>query len=228
MSKCEHCIIKQANELKHLTQPELQLLTKEKERISLQKGESLMYEGAPTNGVYCIHSGKCKLTKLGNNGKEQIIKFIKKGDLIGHRSVLSNEAVALNVIALEDTQACFIPKYTVLEVFRKNYNFSQHLIKNISMQLDEANCHISDMAQKSVKSRLADLILNLEELFGTLKNGFIDIKLTREEIGNTIGTATESAIRLLSDLKKKNIIELQAKQIKIIDPEALKNISDEI
>ncbi len=167
MSICENCAVKQDNELTHLTRSELELLTKNKYHISLKKGETLMLEGMPTNGLYCIHSGKCKVTKIGSNGKEQIIKFIRKGDLIGHRSMLSGEAVALNVIALEEMSACFMPKETVLEVFRNNMNFSQRLIQNISHQLDEANSAISNMAQKSVKSRLAGFILDLEELFGT-------------------------------------------------------------
>lgn len=225
MSKCEQCIIKQSNELKHLTQPELQLLSKSKDHIVINKGEHLMTEGSPINGVYCVRSGKCKVTKLGVTGKEQIIKFIKKGDLIGHRSILSNELVSLSVIALEETRVCLLPKYAVLKIFRNNYVFSQRLIKNISHQLNEANCHISEMAQKSVKARLADLILKLDELFGTLQDGFIDIKLTREEIANTIGTATESAIRLLSSFKKEKIVELQAKHIKILDKRALLKIA---
>lgn len=226
MSKCEQCIIKQANELKHLTQPELQLLTRNKGHIIVNKGEHLMMEGAPINGVYCVRSGKCKVTKLGVNGKEHIIKFIKKGDLIGHRSILSNELVSLSVIALEETHVCFLPKHAVLKIFKSNYVFSQQLIQNISQQLNQANCHISHMAQKSVKGRLADLILKLDELFGTLQDGFIDIKLTREEIANTIGTATESAIRLLSELRKKDIIELEAKRIKILNKKALIDIAN--
>ncbi|MBS9767448.1 MAG: Crp/Fnr family transcriptional regulator [Flavobacteriaceae bacterium] len=226
MSNCKNCIVKQSNELNDLTHSELELFTENKYHISLKKGETLMLEGMPTNGLYCIHSGKCKVTKIGSNGKEQIIKFIRKGDLIGHRSMLSGEAVGLNVIALEETQTCFMPKETVLEVFRNNMAFSQRLIQNISQQLNEANQTISNMAQKSVKSRLAGFILDLEELFGTLEDGFIDIKLTREEIGSTIGTATESAIRLISEFRKKNIIELKSKQFKILDKEALQEISD--
>ncbi len=225
MPKCESCIIKQENELNSLTRPELESVTKSKNHFSLKKGDSLMIEGMPTNGLYCIHSGKCKVTKVGNNGKEQIIKFINKGDLIGHRSILSGETSSLNVIALEETEVCFMPKSTVLNMFRRNTLFSQKLIKNISHQLEEANCAISNMAQKSVKSRLADFILKLEESFGTLEDGYIDIKLTREEIGSTIGTATESAIRLISELRKKNIIELKSKQFKILDRDALVKIS---
>ena len=81
------------------------------------------------------------------------------------------------------------------------------------------------MAQKPVKDRLALTLLNLEEVFGTDKEDCIDIVLTREEIANTIGTATESAIRLLSNLKKDGVIDLVGKKIKILNKPVLKNLS---
>ena len=99
-------------------------------------------------------------------------------------------------------------------------------MKNISHQLNEANTSISKMAQKSVKERLAETILALEQIFGIDINGFINVLLTREEIANTIGTATESAIRLLSTFKKEELIELKGKYIKTLNHNKLKNISE--
>lgn len=185
-----------------------------------------MTEGSAINGLYCINQGKCKLTKLNTNGKEQIIKFIKGGDILGHRSILSDEPVGLNVTALEDMRVCFIPKGDILDVIKENSQFSLSIMKNISHQLNEANSLVSEMAQKPVKDRLATIIINLNDIFGSDSEGFIDIILTREEIANTIGTATESAIRLLSNLKKDKIIDLKGKKIKILDINSLKNISE--
>lgn len=185
-----------------------------------------MTEGNSINGLYCIKEGKCKLTKLNTNGKEQIIKFVKSGDILGHRSILSDEPVGLNVTALEDVHVCFIPKGDILESIKNNTQFSLSLMKNISQQLNEANTSISQMAQKPVKDRLAETLLELENIFGNDNEGCIDVVLTREEIANTIGTATESAIRLLSNLKKDGVIDLIGKKIKIKDRNSLKNISE--
>jgi len=185
-----------------------------------------MTEGHAINGLYCIRDGKAKMTKLNTNGKEQIIKFVKGGDILGQRSILSEELVGLNVIALEDMHVCFIPKGDILDAVKTNSNFSLSLMRNISQQLNEANTMVSQMAQKPVKDRLAENLLNLEEVFGVDNEGCIDIVLTREEIANTIGTATESAIRLLSNLRKENIIDLIGKKIKILNKIALKNLSE--
>lgn len=225
MADCSHCIIKSFNAIKTLTQEELQRFSEHKTSLMIKKGENLMTEGNAINGLYCIRDGKCKLTKLNTNGKEQIIKFIKGGDILGQRSILSDEPVGLNCTALEDMHVCFIPKGDILETIRENPQFSLNLMKNISHQLNEANTLVSQMAQKPVKDRLAETLLNLEEIFGQDNEGCIDVVLTREEIANTIGTATESAIRLLSNLKKDGIIDLIGKKIKVLNKNALKNLS---
>jgi CRP-like cAMP-binding protein len=121
---------------------------------------------------------------------------------------------------------CFIPKGDILETIKENANFSLDLMRNISQQLNDANTSISQMAQKPVKDRLAETLIYLEEIFGVDNEACIDVILTREEIANTIGTATESAIRLLSNLKKDGVIDLIGKKIKIINKSALKNISE--
>ena len=226
MSNCRQCIIKRFNALKTLTQEELEKFSDHKTTLLIKKGENLLTEGNAINGLYCIRDGKGKMTKLNTNGKEQIIKFIKGGDILGHRSILSEELVGLNAIALEDMHVCFIPKGDILDTIKENANFSLDLMRNISQQLNDANTSISQMAQKPVKDRLAETLLYLEEIFGVDNEACIDVTLTREEIANTIGTATESAIRLLSNLKKDGVIDLIGKKIKISNKNALKNISE--
>jgi CRP-like cAMP-binding protein len=226
MSNCRQCIIKRFNALKTLTQEELEKFSDHKTTLVIKKGENLLTEGSAINGLYCIRDGKGKMTKLNTNGKEQIIKFIKGGDILGHRSILSEELVGLNAIALEDMHVCFIPKGDILDTIKDNPNFSLDLMRNISQQLNDANTSISQMAQKPVRDRLAETLIYLEEIFGVDNEACIDVILTREEIANTIGTATESAIRLLSNLKKDGVIDLIGKKIKILNKNALKNISE--
>lgn len=225
MLRCNQCMIKCFNALDTLTHQELENFSDHKTSLLIKKGDLIMSEGGVINGLYCIKDGKCKLTKLGTNGKEQIIRFIKGGDILGHRSILSEEPVGLNVVALEDMHVCFIPKSDILTAIKENNQFSLKLIKNISHDLNQANNTISQMAQKPVKDRLALTLLNLDKIFGVDNEDCIDIVLTREEIANTIGTATESAIRLLSNLKKDGVIDLIGKKIKIINKPILKNIS---
>jgi len=226
MSACEHCFIKNDNEFGELVFEELEEFTRSKTTLSFKKGEAIVTEGHVMNGIYCLNTGKCKLSKLNTNGKSQIVKFLRKGNILGQRSVLSEEPSGLTITALVDMQVCFIPKTKVMAAIAKNPSFSLKLMKNISHQLNEANESISMMAQKSVKERLADVLLQLEKIFGVDAEGYIDVRLTREEIANTIGTATESAIRLLSKFKADGLLEIKGRRIKIIAKDALGHASE--
>ena len=225
-SQCEKCIIRDLNVLNSVPSNELTSIANNKTTLHIKKGEVIFSEGASLKGVYCLRNGKCKLTKLAPNGKEQIVRFIKKGELVGHRSVISNSVAHLTVTALEEMDVCFIPKNEIIQLFKKNSEFSMEITKSLAEDLDEANASIANMAQKNVRERLAESLLFFERIFGVDNEGFIAVTLTREEIANAIGTATESTIRLLSEFKKDRYITLSGKRIKLEDKVKLQHLTE--
>ena len=227
MGKCEQCIVREFSSLKALNKEELLKLADCKSTYTIKKGEPIFEEGETINGIYCIKDGVCKLTKLSANGKDQIVKLVKSGELLGQRSMISDEAANLSAVALEDMQVCFVPKKEVLDFFNGNNQFSMNVMKTICGDLKEADDHMVSMAQKSVKERLAETILFLDDNFGRNEDGTLRIQLSREELAGMIGTATESCIRLLSEFNKNNYIELIGKKIKIVDKNKLKRLSEQ-
>jgi CRP-like cAMP-binding protein len=226
MSKCEHCIVREFSTLKALTKEELLKLADCKTSQTIKKGEIIFEEGENVNGIFCVKDGVCKMTKLSPNGKDQIVKLVKKGELLGQRSMISDEPVNLTAVALEDMQVCFIPKSDVMEFFTDNNKFSLNMMRSICGDLKDADDHMVSLAQKNVKERLAETLLYLEDNFGTLPDGSLHIQLSREELAGMIGTATESCIRLLSEFNKAGYIELTGKKITIVDKAKLKRISE--
>ena len=226
MSKCEQCIIREFNSLKALTKEELIRITGCKTSKIVKKGEVLFDEGEHINGVYCIKDGVCKVSKMSDNGRDQIIHLIKKGDILGERSLINNEASNLKAIAVNDMEVCFIPKEEIIRDLENNSNFSMDILKKMASSLKNADDVIVDMAQKTVKQRLAATLLLLDSKFKKNENGSLDVNLSREDIANIIGTATESAIRLLSEFKKKKMIDLKGKEIFILDTKSLKDLSE--
>ena len=225
MNKCSQCIVRQFSSLKHLTKEELLRVSACKTSKIIKKGDFLFEEGEHINGVFCIKDGVCKVSKMSENGKNQIINLINHGNIIGERSLISNEVSNLSAIALNDMTVCFIPNDEIMRDLQMNTAFSLDVLKTMANSLKSADNLIVDMAQKSVKQRLAESLLNLKEKFGTSSQGVIDIHLSREDIANIIGTATESAIRLLSELKKKGIIEFKGKDIAILNEQELEKIA---
>ncbi|SHM82697.1 Crp/Fnr family transcriptional regulator [Polaribacter sp. KT 15] len=224
MSKCEQCIVRQFNSLKHLSKEELLRMSNCKTSKIIKKGEILFDEGEHINGVFCIKDGVCKVSKMSDNGRNHIVNLVQKGDLLGERSLISEEVSNLKAVALNDMEICFIPKDEIIRDLEKNNNFTMSVLKDMANSLKTADNLIVDMAQKTVKQRLAETLLHLETKFGINADNNINIQLSREDIANIIGTATESAIRLLSDLKKKNVIEFKGKNIKILDKIALEKM----
>lgn len=226
MSKCEQCIVRELSSLKALTKEELVRMANCKTSRIVRKGETIFTEGENINGVFCVKDGVCKMTKLSSNGRDQIVHLVKKGELLGQRSMISDEPANLSAIALEDMQVCFIPKSEMLAFFNENNRFSMNVMKTICGDLREADNFMVDMAQKTVKERLAHTLLYLEEEFGTNPDKTLKLQLSREEIASMIGTATESCIRLLSDFNKSGLIELNGKKIIIKDRSKLARMSD--
>ena len=225
MSKCEQCIVRKFSSLKALTKEELLQLSDCKTSHVIKKGEVIFNEGDTVNGIYCIKDGVCKLMKLSANGKDHIVKLVTKGELLGQRSMITEEPVNLSAVAIENMQVCFIPKSEVMGYFDKNNKFSMNVMKTICGDLKEADTHMVNLAQKTVKERLAETLLYLHDTFGTGEGNSLKVQLSRDDLASMIGTATESCIRLLSEFKKLGLIELSGKKIVLLDLSKLKKIA---
>ena len=93
-----------------LSEAEKNFLSINKGRNFYKKGQVIFYEGNHSNGLFCIHEGKVKLTKLGENGKEQVVRLSKTGDILGYRALLSSEPYHATARAIEDSEMCFLSK----------------------------------------------------------------------------------------------------------------------
>ena len=226
MSKCEQCIVRQFSSLKALNKEELLRMAECKTSYTIKKGEPIFEEGDVTNGIYCIKDGVCKLSKLSDNGKDQIVKLVKPGELLGQRSMISDEPANLSAVALEDMEVCFIPRSEVMQFFTQNNQFSMNVMRTICDDLKGADDHMVNMAQKTVRQRLAETLIYLEDTFGKNEDGSLRIQLSREELAGMIGTATESCIRILSEFNKTGLIELVGKKIAIKDLNKLKKVAE--
>ncbi len=223
---CDKCSINTGSLFRHLTLDEVNLLNYEKDFRQYKRGKILYNEGSRISGFYCIHKGIIKVFKTGFDGKEQIIRFAKPGDIIAYRSVLSNEPACTTAKVIEDCQVCFIPSDILISLVKTNSTFAFELLKLACEELGEANSFITDIAQKTVRERLAEILLLLVDDFGLDDQNYLKISLTREELANIVGTATESVIRLLSEFKSDKLVELNGRKIRILDKKGLFKISN--
>lgn len=190
-----------------------------------KKGECIFDDGEFPKGVYFITKGTIKLSKSGTFGKDQILRFIKEGDLVGYRSILSGEDFQARAEAMNDVSATFVPAAVFLKLLEQDPKISYAMLQKIAYELGESSKTITFLAQKTVRERLAEVLLLLEYKLGADQEGYIKISLTREEIANLVGTATESAIRLISEFKSDKLIQTDGRKIKIINHEKLRKLA---
>ena len=188
-----------------------------------KKGQVIFYEGNQAYGLYCVFSGRVKLYKTGVDGRQQIVRITGPGDLLGYRSLFADEPYSATAEALEDATICCIDKNAFFPLLNKNPDLSLSVIKKLSMELRHAEELATSIAQRSVRERMAELLLMLKGAYGKPgKKGItIDLQLSREELAEMIGITQETAIRLLSEFKKDGIIEVQERNITILNPKAL-------
>jgi len=209
-----------------LTDDEMKRLNFEKSCSSYKKGTVIYREGSRLTGFFCVTRGILKVYKTGIDGKEKIIKFAKKGEIIAYRSLLSQELACTTAKVIEDAVLCHIPYQTLLYLIQNNWHFSHHMLQIVCRELREANDYITDIAQKSVRERLAEILLLLRDNFDTDRQDMLQISLTREELANMVGTATESVIRLLSEFRSDQLIELQGRKIRILNVQGLRKTAN--
>lgn len=224
--KCSTCGSRNKSVFCSLNTEQLTEIDSDKSCEFYQKGEVIFKEGVMARGIFCVNEGKIKLSRMGPSGKEQIVRFATGGDIIGYNSMLSKKPLSATATALDKSAVCFIPAKNFFQMIREEPNFSLKILELTAKNWENASRLITDMAQKTTKQRLAEMLLWLKETFGLDEDNCIDVQLSREEIANMVGTATEAVIRLLGDLKKQKLIALEGKRIKLLDIHGLVVLAD--
>lgn len=200
-----------------LLKDELIALSNSMSCFSFRRGSTVYNEGSRINGAYVVESGTLKIFKTGFDGKEQIIRFAKEGDLIGFRSVVSEEPACTTARALKDTVLCHFPGEVLTGLIKSNPEFAMALMRLTCKELGESNKFLTDIAQKTVRERMAEVLLLLMDTFDVDVEHVIQVSLTREELANIVGTAPESVSRLLTEFRNDKLIEVSGRKITLLN-----------
>lgn len=221
---CSVCLIKSNNCFAKLQLEDKEYVNSFKSSTYVKRGQIIFHEGNIPNGLYCLNEGKIKVYRLGNDGKEQVVRIVTPMSFFGLQALISGWNYSTSAVTLEDSVICFIPKRVFLKIIQKNQEVSHCLMILLSSMLEDAESKLLSLAQKPVRERLAETLVTLYQLFN--KNGGDNyINLSRSDIANIVGTANECVIRLLSEFKDDQLIQLNGRRISILDVNELKRIA---
>ncbi|MFA7273759.1 MAG: Crp/Fnr family transcriptional regulator [Crocinitomicaceae bacterium] len=217
---CDTCLVRKNSLFGSFCENEVEHLDAHKSCNHYKKNQALFLDGSFPRGVYCLNKGKVKVYTRGDEGKEQIIHIANEGEVIGFRSMFSGEPYSMSAETLEECNVCFISKHDFLDMIDTNPMLRNGVMKELSKELNDRAVAITNMAQKSVRERLAFSLVLLNDIYKEE-----EINLSREDLANFVGTATETLIRLLKEFKDDGIIDIHVRKLAVLDAVGLRKIA---
>lgn len=189
------------------------------------KAKDLIYaEGGFPRGLFFIQKGKVKTCKTNEDAKEYIIDLHKTGDFVGYKALLTDNKYSEAAIALEDTELMVIPKDDFFALLYNNRDVSNKFIKMLSNNLEEKEEQLLHLAYDTVRKRVADALLLLQERYKNPDDKNFSMPISRENLSNIVGSSKECVIRVLSEFKEDQIIQTHMSEITIIDSGKLEEV----
>ena len=188
-----------------------------------KKGETIYKEGESSNNVFLVYKGKIKSYKVDEYGKELILNIHKGDDFMGLSAIIENSFYYESVMAMENVEVIHISKNGTREILENNYKLSLEIFQLVNENLTEVKEQLLQMAYGSMKRKTAQTILKFANMMTHKPTSSINI--SRRDLAGVAGIATESLIRTLTDFKKKGILEIEGRNIKILDLEKLEAIT---
>jgi CRP-like cAMP-binding protein/CheY-like chemotaxis protein len=190
-----------------------------------EKGQTIFSKKQYPRHLFLVNSGRVKTYKASEDGKEYISAIYKSGDYFGYQALLEDKAYIESAEALESTELCLIPKDDFLKLLHSNRQVALCFIKMLSNNLVETEQKLLDMAYNSVRKRVAQSLIYLNEKYPAEEtNGKPSFAFSREGLASLAGTATESAIRALSDFKDEGLISVSGKNIILLNKDRLERM----
>lgn len=195
------------------------------EIIHIERERHVFEEGSRQNGIYCLLNGLIKLYKTGPKGRVQIFHFFKAGDIFGYDSLMNFQTTCIAAVAVEEAEIIFIPNKIMTPILMENSVLRLCILKLACNELKVAQERIQSLTQKFLKQRIIDFLLDLERNHGLDQNNMIDISLDRKDLAHCLGCTMESAIRIISELRREKVIITYGKKIGILKLKELKYLS---
>ncbi len=192
------------------------LVTANSVSISYKKGQDIYSENTVSKGVYCIQHGKAELYKKCAE-RNITYKLLGDSDFVGYQDLINGQSFTNSAKCLADSQVCFIPKKTFFNILDSNPDITSLLLKNSCDENKKLTDFARDLKCKNTLNRIIKTIVIILEKFGLDEDKCLDLEITRKDLSEIAGTTTESAIRVLNDLKREKIISFYNNRLRIDD-----------
>jgi CRP-like cAMP-binding protein len=219
--------LKKLDLFKNLSDAELKELEPYQTAVLYRKRETIFSEGESPEWFYIVVKGKVKVTKLSHEGKEIILEVISPYDIFGGVAVLKNFPYPANAVAMEDSEVLKISRKNLMRLVDRFPNLMYCIALQLGDRMKSSYDSLKNIALERVEARIAALLLKLSNKVGveTDKGVLIDMRLTKQDVADMVGTTVETSIRTFSKFKKQGLLTDSNGKIIIKDREGLMSFS---
>ncbi|MCB0772425.1 MAG: response regulator [Flavobacteriales bacterium] len=204
----------------------LQDLSKDRKVRVVERKGILFHEGDELHNVPFLVSGKMRTFKVNNDGKEFVTGLHVPGDFIGYLGMLEGGHAMETAEALEESEVALVPKEDLMRLLYRDRDVSMRFIRMLTQEVGEKQERLLQLAYASVRQRVAQALLQLHDRFNADKSDDLGVRISRDDLAAIVGTATESLIRCLTDLKDEGLIATQGRDIRIADHRRLERLAN--
>jgi CRP/FNR family transcriptional regulator len=219
--------IKKIDLFKNLSDDELKELGPYLSAAAYKKKEDIFTEGDQPEWFYIVAKGKVKITKISHDGKEIILEVISPTDIFGGVAVLRNFPYPANAVAMEDSEVVKISRKNLMRLVDRFPNLMYCIALQLGDRMKSSYDSLKNIALERVEARIAALLLKLSGKIGreTKEGLLIDMRLTKQDVADMVGTTVETSIRTFSKFKKQGLVAGADGKIIIKDRQGLVKIS---
>ncbi|HSR16511.1 MAG TPA: Crp/Fnr family transcriptional regulator [Ignavibacteriaceae bacterium] len=193
---------------------------------SFKKDSVILFEHETGSALFVIISGKVKVSRVSDDGKEVILTILGDSDFFGEMAILDGLARSANVTAMEDSELFIIQRSDFLDLLQNHPEISITLLQELTQRLRAADMKIKSLSLKDAEGKVATVILQLADDVGKIKQGTVEIEKLpfQHDLANMAGTSRETISRTLHSFAKKGLVELDGSRLRIINYEKFKEL----
>ncbi len=214
----------QSKLFKGLSEDELRQLERISEPRQFDKGQTLFQEGTEGVGFFVVVQGQIKVFKMSFDGREQILHILGPGDPLGEVPVFAGQTFPANAQALSAASLYFFPRQKLIDLYRESPSLAMNMLAVLSRRLREFTVLIENLSLKEIPQRLATYLLHQQAQKPV--SARVKLGVTKGVLSNILGTSQETLSRVLGKLSQEGLIEVQGKEITLLDPDRLRELAE--
>ena len=204
----------------------LEMIEKVGSRKTFNKNDVILMEDEVGSALFVIVTGKVKVSRTSNDGREVILTILSESDFFGEMAILDGQTRSATVTAIEDSELFLIQRNEFLDLLKSYPEVSIALLQELTKRLRATDVKIKALSLKDAEGKVATVILQIADDIGKIKQGKVEIEKLplQQDLANMAGTSRETISRTLHSFAKKGLIELDGSKLRILDYEKFKEL----